>query len=265
MREDTTVTGLDCIAVSPEMLSFVGTGCITNAAWPADPVAFVFSFGDSDKPAAFRYLDKPAHKLLNADSGSSRLIFIAARAACERLSGGTIPMRDESSYHLNSDLRAVALAIRDCAAAEVIRTPYRLAKSIELLCGLMRLRESNSLIPLGIVGALSTADSQRVLAARRMIDEQWAEKLTLNHIARACGLNRAKLTRGFRDMFDCTIADAISNHRLSQAGSMLLATDLPVSSIGYRCGYLNNASFTRAFARHFGRAPTQYRAMGLAA
>lgn len=265
MREDTAATAMDCIDVSPEMLSFVGTGYITDAAWPADPIAFVFSFGDSDKPAAFRYFDKPTHKLLNADSGCARLIFIAARAACERLSSGNMPMRDESSYHLNADLRAIALAIRDCEAAAVIRTPYRLAKSIELLCGLMRLPETNSLIPLGIVGALSTADSRRVLAARRMIDEQWAEKLTLNHIARACGLNRAKLTRGFRDMFDCSVADAIANHRLSQAGSMLLSTDLPVSSIGYRCGYLNNASFTRAFARHFGRAPTQYRAMGMAA
>ena len=265
MREDTTATALDCIEVSPEMLSLVGTGCIADTAWPADPVAFVFSFGDSGKPAAFRYFDKPVHGLLNADSSTLRLIFIAARAACERLSGGNMPMRDEASYHLNADLRAIALAIRDCEAAEVIRTPYRLAKSIELLCGLMRLPETNSLIPLGIVGALSTADSQRVLAARRMIDEQWAEKLTLNHIARACGLNRAKLTRGFRDMFECSVADAIADHRLSQAGSMLLSTDLPVSSIGYRCGYLNNASFTRAFARHFGRAPTQYRAMGIAA
>ena len=33
---------------------------------------------------------------------------------------------------------------------------------------------------------------------------------------------------------------------------MLLTTDKPVSSIGYENGYLNNASFARAFSRRFG-------------
>jgi AraC family transcriptional regulator, transcriptional activator of the genes for pyochelin and ferripyochelin receptors len=265
MREDREVGSMDCIEVSPEMLSFVGSGYIIDAAWPTDPVAFVFSFGDTDKPAAFRYFDVPTDQLLNIECDSHRLIFITARAACERLSNGELLLRDGASYHLNTDLRAIAFAIRDCEAAESIRTPYRLAKSIELFCEVIQLPKSNALIPLTINGALSTADGKRVLAARQMIDEQWAEKLTLDYIARSCGLNRAKLTRGFRAMFDCTVADAISNNRLSQAGTMLLSTDLPVSSIGYRCGYLNNASFTRAFARHFGKAPTQYRAMRFAA
>lgn len=40
---------------------------------------------------------------------------------------------------------------------------------------------------------------------------------------------------------------------------MLLGTDLPISSIGYRCRYLGNRSFTRDFTRRFGRAPTHYR------
>ncbi len=265
MRDDREIGFLDCIEVSPEMLSIVGCGRVTRASWPTDPVAFVFSFGSADAPAAFRYINNPSLGTLNADINRERLIFIAARAACERLSSGHMCMQDEAVYHLNTDLRAIAFAIRDCNAVEVIRTPYRLGKSIELFCELMRLPQTNSLIPLASTGALSNADGKRLLAARQMIDEQWAEKLTLERIARACGLNRAKLTRGFRAMFNCTIADAISNNRLSQAGTMLLSTDLPISSIGYRCGYLNNASFTRAFARRFGQAPTQYRAMRLAA
>lgn len=265
MRHSNDISALDCIEVSPEMLSLVGTGSITSTAWPDDPVAVVFNFGSPNRPATFQYFDHPVLGALNADCDDERLIFIAARAACERLSDGNMPMQDTAIYHLNTDLRAIALAIRDCDAAEVIRTPYRLAKSIELLCELMRLPETLALIPLMSKGTISAADSKRLLAARQMIDDKWAEKLTLDRIARACGLNRAKLTRGFRAMFDCTIADAIAYNRLSQAGTMLLSTDLPVSSIGYRCGYLNNASFTRAFARHYGKAPTQYRAMRLAA
>ena len=87
----------------------------------------------------------------------------------------------------------------------------------------------------------------------------------MDSIARACGLNRAKLTRGFREMFDCTIAEALAARRLLEASRLLLTTDLPVSSIGYESGYLNNASFSRAFGRHFGRSPSHYRAFGMAA
>ena len=62
-----------------------------------------------------------------------------------------------------------------------------------------------------------------------------------------------------------TVADAITDRRLQGAHRLLLATDLPVSSIGYRCGYSNNASFTRAFSRRFGMAPTRLRAIEAAA
>jgi AraC family transcriptional activator of pyochelin receptor len=46
---------------------------------------------------------------------------------------------------------------------------------------------------------------------------------------------------------------------------MLLTTDLPVSSVGYESGYMNNASFSRAFGRRFGRSPTDFRSAPLAA
>ena len=90
----------------------------------------------------------------------------------------------------------------------------------------------------------------------------WAEALA--HLGKP-DAHVEELTRGFRDMYDCSIADALSQQRLEAARRMLLSTDLPIASIGYRCGYLNNASFTRAFSRRFGTAPTQYRAGRLAA
>ena len=103
------------------------------------------------------------------------------------------------------------------------------------------------------------------MAARQMIDDRASEKLTLDLIARGCGLNRSKLTRGFRELFNCTVAEAIAERRLDLARRMLLTTDLPVSSIGYESGYLNNASFARAFGRRFGRSPSDFRLQGLAA
>lgn len=253
------------IEVSPEMLSFIGAGSVGDAEWPADAVAFVIRFGTEVPAATCHYLAAPTRARLDAEAAGNRLVFIVARAACERLYEGPLPLADGDAFHLPVPLRTIGLTIRDCVAAEALRTAYCLAKSIELLCETIHLVAQERLVPVSPDGRLSMADSERLMAARRLIDERWPEKLTLDAIARDCGLNRAKLTRGFRELFDCTVADAIANERLGHARRMLMATDLPVSSIGYQCGYLNNASFTRAFTRHFGQPPSQYRAERLVA
>lgn len=255
---------MDMTFVSHEMISLVGTGSIGSHEWPKRAVAFAMTFGGLGAPATLRFHQRPTTRALNHDADECRLILIVDRDACRRLLGGPLQLEGDT-FHLTPALRSIALAIRDCDLAEAARTPYRLAKSLELLCDLLRAHANSALVPLGDDGSVSQADGQRLLAARRMIEDQWSEKLTLDMIARACGLNRAKLTRGFRSMFKCSVADAMADHRLSAAGQMLLATDLPVSSIGYRCGYLNNASFSRAFTRRFGIAPTLYRTHRIAA
>lgn len=249
------------IDVSPEMVTLYGTGTIGDGVFPIDAQAFQFDLAEGN----FRCRTDVSPADFNADADRVRLILLVSRAACERLRGQPSAMRQRETYHMPASLRAIVAAVRDCALPEGALPIYRGAKCIELLCETIRLDVEGKLLPQGSVAGLSAADSERLLAARRVIEERWAEKLTIGGIARACGLNRGKLTRGFRDLFDCSVADAIAEQRLSRAGDMLLVTDLPVSSIGYRCGYLNNASFARAFARHFGVAPTRYRAARLAA
>ncbi len=141
----------------------------------------------------------------------------------------------------------------------------RLARSIEMLCQFFAALRTGSLVAIEGQPGLVESDIARIAAARRIVDERWHEKLTIDNIARSCGINRDKLTRGFRELYHCSVGEALSERRLRQARTLLAASDLPVASIGYRCGYLNNASFTRAFSRRFGMAPTAMRRMGVAA
>ncbi|RYD47583.1 MAG: AraC family transcriptional regulator [Sphingomonadales bacterium] len=252
---------MDRIHVSPEMVMHIGAGQIGEGDWPAQPVAFVFDFA----AANFVHHARPTTRLLDREADRARLVLIVARDAVTRLVGCTLDMDDNQRFHIPPTLRSIVFAARDCAFHEAARIVYRGAKGIEALCELLQLHQNGDLMPFGAAGTVSLADSQRLMVARRFIEDRWAEKLTLDTIARASGLNRAKLTRGFRDLFSCSVADAIVQQRLGEAKQMLLVTDLPVSSIGYRCGYLNNASFARAFSRHYGVAPTQYRATRMAA
>jgi AraC family transcriptional activator of pyochelin receptor len=256
MREEvTTAEALGYVIVSPEMTLLLGAGA--DAPLPSDAIALCFNIEGGS--ATLAYDLAPDFQDFAEDQ---RLILAIDRSAFERV-GGAMPETD--AFHLPSALRSIVLAIRDTPLTGETQTIYRLGKSIELLCETIRLVNDGELIALASDGTLSLEDTRRVVAARRLIDERWGEKLTLDMIARACGVNRAKLTRGFRDMFNCTIAEAIAEQRLNQAKRMLITTDKPVSSIGYENGYLNNASFARAFGRRFGLSPSDFRACQMAA
>ncbi|WP_137899525.1 AraC family transcriptional regulator [Sphingomonas sp. 2SG] len=243
------------VEVSPEMFAFIGEGPLPMADWTFEAVAFGYRLA----PATFDF-----HPAADADAlEAAEIVFVVATTACTRIFGGA-PDR-AGSWHIPSDMRAIALTLQPGRLASAAAATLRIAKCIELICATFEKLGEGSLIPADGSGALSAGEAQRIAAARRLIDERWHEKLTLDSISRACGLNRAKLTRGFRSMFAMSVADAITDRRLSGARELLLATDLPVSSIGYRCGYLNNASFTRAFSRRYGQAPTQLRNHPLAA
>lgn len=247
------------IEVSPEMLTFLGVGSVPPTQWPEQPVAFEF-----EDAMSFTFHARPTCPQLDRRATDDRMIFVVARSACERLLGGPLKLASGSSYLLASELRAIARAIRDCDMQPAAALPYRLAKSIELVCELMRACADQALIP-APRASLPLADCRRVAQARQLIEDNWDKPLTLSQIARGCGLNRSKLSRGFRELYDCSVSEALAERRLAEARRQLIATDLPVGLIGYRNGYQNNASFSRAFCRRFGLPPSEFRMQQLAA
>jgi AraC family transcriptional activator of pyochelin receptor len=249
---------VEAVILSHEMTMLIGTGTTDGVAFPDDAALLVFGFGRVGVPATLRVVpDTRDQALGDPEEGMRSLSCIVARTALDRLFGGIC--EQGGRYHLTTTLRTIALAIAECSYGAAARETYRAGKAIELLCETMQALTADILVPVAAEGAMNQADSRRLVAARRIIDEQWSEKLTLDSLARACGINRAKLTRGFRELYRCTVAEAIAERRLMEASRKLRTTDLPVSSIGYASGYLNNASFSRAFGRRFGVSPSEYR------
>lgn len=244
---------MGAIDVSSEMLTLFGIGDVGRHRWPQRAVAFEL---DDQFTATFH--ERPTVGKLNRHVATNRLILLVDRKACERLLEGQVEFVDGGSYLLPGELRAIALAIRDCRMPTPVALPYRLAKSIELLCEILRADRDGELVA-AAAGSLSFADCRRVAAARHLIDNQWQEQLSLAHIARRTGLNRSKLSRGFRELYGCSVMEALAERRLAEARRQLIATDLPVGLIGYRSGYQNNASFSRAFGRRFGVSPSDFR------
>ncbi|HEY1143474.1 MAG TPA: AraC family transcriptional regulator [Sphingomicrobium sp.] len=251
---------MEAIDVSPEMLTLVGTGELGEHRWPSLAVAFEIRFGDDRDPSSFTFHGAPRFDDLDDRSGRPRLILLVAREACDRVHGQALDFADQTVRYLPASLSTIALAIRDCALQPAAALPYRLAKSIELLCDILNAHRAGTLAEAAAPAALAQRDVERIAAARRIIDENWSEKLTLCQIARECGLNRSKLAKGFRELYHCTVTEALVERRLAEARRQLISTDLPVGLIGYRSGYRNNASFSRAFCRRFGVPPSNFRA-----
>lgn len=239
------------IIISSEFVSFVGRGALDPAWLPPEPIAI--GFGDIGEPA----VSILANDNIGDEAGGHILLLAISRAACLRLFGLLPSVK--GSWYLSADLRELGRALVAVEGESEVAGMLRTARSLELLCRLFGALEEHRMVEYHGRATLSETDARRVAAAHQLVSEGWHEPLTVTEIARRSGLGKAKLTQGFREMYQCTVAEAVSERRLSHARSLLSLSDLPISTIGYRCGYQSNASFTRAFARRFGMTPTEMR------
>jgi AraC family transcriptional activator of pyochelin receptor len=240
----------------PELTAVYGDKLLKTAPRPVDPVTLIFRWG-SVKSVPHLLIDE-ASNYVRVNDGH-QLALIVRREAFSRIGGECAKTPGPRYYHLPVILRSIAISLQNRTRTGESQKAYSLAKSLELLCETIRLEGAGELVPLSGTASLSCTDTLRILDARKLIDECWSEKLNITRIAKACGLNRARLTSGFREFFKCSVTQALSEKRLSEASKLLLTTDVPVSSIGYRSGYLSNAAFSRAFSRRFGTSPTSFR------
>lgn len=247
------------VTVSDEMITMVGYGSAPDCPLPDEAAMFLFEGFSDEEPPSLTYRDEVDLE----DVQSFPLVFIVKRAACCRLF--PVQVSGCQSWHLPNALRALAISIIDCDACIEARDTLRLARSIELLCQVHAAVAEGTLLPMAADGSFSEMDIARIASARRILDQRWQEKLTIPELSSIVGVNRDKLVRGFRELYGATFSEMLAERRLAEAKRLLLASDLPVATVGYRCSYLNNASFTRAFSRRYGVAPSEMRRIGVAA
>lgn len=78
-------------------------------------------------------------------------------------------------------------------------------------------------------------------------------------LAHRVGTNERRLTQVFRQQVGMSAFEYLQQLRLEHGRGLLRDKDLQVQLIADRVGYRNATDFTRAFRRHFGVTPRQYR------
>ena len=92
------------------------------------------------------------------------------------------------------------------------------------------------------------------------IGENLDKRLTLSSLARTCFYNPSYFSRAFKERFGINLVEYVSRERAEMAAHLLATTNLCLAEICSRCGYGDKSSLYRAFRRHHGTSPGEYRA-----
>jgi len=93
----------------------------------------------------------------------------------------------------------------------------------------------------------------------RLIEERYAERLSLDDLAAHFGLNPAYLSRAFRKESGSTIVEYVNKVRIRKSCLLLKKTESSILDIALCVGYSNLSHFNRFFRRSLGMSPREYR------
>ena len=91
------------------------------------------------------------------------------------------------------------------------------------------------------------------------IRQHYAEKLTVEEIAKHFSFSVPTLFRRFQCYFGCSPMAYLNEIRLSHAVQLLETTDRPIAEVGETVGLEDPAYFSRLFRRQYGLSPIRYR------
>lgn len=111
-------------------------------------------------------------------------------------------------------------------------------------------------LPSGWIRLLREPD---LLPAVRLIHSQPRFPVTVNELARSCGLSRTVFIERFRASAGVPPATYVFNWKMRLATNLLETTDTPTEQIAHHLGYSSASSFNVAFKRWTGMTPGKRR------
>lgn len=95
--------------------------------------------------------------------------------------------------------------------------------------------------------------------AREVLEDRYADPLTVDEIADAVGIEPDRLARGFRRAYGEPLSDYLRRIRVNAAARLLATTDEPISQVAGEVGFSDQSHLTRWFGRYLETTPARYR------
>jgi transcriptional regulator GlxA family with amidase domain len=93
-----------------------------------------------------------------------------------------------------------------------------------------------------------------------IVETDFSSELSLDDIARRVASSRRQLQRAYAEIGNTTFRDHLTGVRMERAAALLTGRGMTVREVAYRVGYRQPAQFAKAFRRHHGVSPSDYRA-----
>lgn len=91
------------------------------------------------------------------------------------------------------------------------------------------------------------------------IQENYAEKISLDELARVGNIGKTLCTKLFKKFTSKTPGEYLINYRITKSIDLLKSTDLDVTEIAFNVGFSSNSHFTKTFREITGTTPLRYR------
>ncbi|WP_052088322.1 response regulator [Paenibacillus wynnii] len=100
---------------------------------------------------------------------------------------------------------------------------------------------------------------EMIRVIKAYVDIHYEEDLSLQHVADRFDMDKYQISRTFKQEFNENYWQYVTRIRMEKSAELLRETDLKNNQIAERTGFLDDSYFSRAFKKHFGMSPKDYR------
>jgi AraC-like DNA-binding protein len=146
--------------------------------------------------------------------------------------------------------------------SQTLRSQVELLIKIPIARGDAAFRENYlppPLIPVEARFSHSTEVQNNTLPAISYVNNHFQEKITLEEVARHCGMGIFQFSRAFKREHRLTFREFLVRYRIDQARKSLKNPRITVLDSAFVAGFKDPSYFARLFKRYVGVSPSQYR------
>lgn len=92
----------------------------------------------------------------------------------------------------------------------------------------------------------------------QLLNDCWLENLSLEQLSKILNLNPITISKHFPRYFGCTLGEYMRRQKVQKSLVLIQQSKVPLTEIGFECGFSDQSHFIRVFKEQTGFLPKQY-------